>query len=209
MGKRDARVDAFIEKSADFAKPILRHIRELVHAECPQAEEALKWRFPAYMYRGILCITPAFKHHSALIFWQKSIRKSLAAGRAKEDRDGLRKITSLSDLPKDSVLAKCIRESAKLNEGGKQRTEAKPAKRPVVIPANVLNSLKKNKKALAAFKALSPSHQREYVEWIAEAKREETREKRLAGMMKMLTEGKTRHWKYQRSSSPRSTSGGE
>jgi uncharacterized protein YdeI (YjbR/CyaY-like superfamily) len=202
-------VDDFIEKSADFAKPILRHIRKLVHAECPQAEEALKWRYPAYMYRGILCITPAFKHHSALIFWQKSIRKSLASGKAKEERDGLRKITSLSDLPKDSVLAKCIRESAKLNEVGKQRNEAKPAKRSVVVPANVLNSLKKNKKALAAFQALSPSHQREYIEWIAEAKREETREKRLAGMLKMLTEGKTRHWKYERSSSPRSTSGGE
>jgi uncharacterized protein YdeI (YjbR/CyaY-like superfamily) len=198
MGKKDERVDAYIEKSADFAKPILRHVRQLMHKACPQVEETIKWRFPSYVYRGILCITPAFKHHCAVVFWHGSIRDAINKGKAKDARGNLGRIGRLSDLPKDSVLTRAIKESVKLNEKGEKQKVIKPVKRRVVIPAYFMENLKTNKKALAVFQGLGPSHQREYVEWVAEAKRKETRDKRLAAMLPMLTEGKTRNWKYER-----------
>jgi uncharacterized protein YdeI (YjbR/CyaY-like superfamily) len=197
MGKKDERVEAYIEKSADFAKPILRHLRQLIHAACPRVEETIKWRNPAYVYGGILCNTAAFKHHCALVFWHRSIRESLKPNKANARWGELKRISKLSDLPKDSVLTRAIRESMKLNEMGKKREVPKPVKRRLVIPGYFTKVLGKNKKALAIFKGLSPSHQREYVQWIAEAKQEETREKRLATMLQMLTEGKTRNWKYE------------
>jgi uncharacterized protein YdeI (YjbR/CyaY-like superfamily) len=198
MGTKEDRVDAYIEKSADFLRPILRHIRQLIHAACPQAQETIKWRHPTYEYRGILCITPAFKHHCALIFWRKSIRQSLEHSKTKVPWGNIRRIAKLSDLPKDSILTRSIKESAKLNEMGEKHRVSKPTKRHLVIPPYITKALERNKKASAVFQGLSPSHQREYVLWIAQAKREETRDKRLAGMLKMLTEGKTRNWKYER-----------
>jgi uncharacterized protein YdeI (YjbR/CyaY-like superfamily) len=198
MGKKDERVDAYIEKSADFAKPILRHLRQLIHTACPQVEETIKWRNPAYVFGGILCITAAFKHHCALVFWHASIRESLKPAKANAGWGELKRIAKLSDLPKDSVLTRAIRESMKLNEMGKKRETPKPVKRRLVIPGYFKNILDTNKKALAVFQGLSPSHQREYVQWVAEAKRKETRDKRLAAMLPMLTEGKTRNWKYER-----------
>jgi hypothetical protein len=198
MGKKDERVDAYIEKSADFAKPILRHLRQLIHKACPQVDETIKWRFPSYVYRGILCITPAFKHHCAVVFWYGSIRDAINKGKAKDAWGNLGRIGRLSDLPKDSVLTRSIKESVKLNEKGKKRKAIKPAKRSAEVPAYFTKILKTNKKALAVFQGLGPSHQREYVQWIEEAKREETRDKRLAAMLQMLTKGKTRNWKYER-----------
>jgi len=198
MGKKDERVDAFINNSPDFARPILRHVRRLVHAACPQAQETIKWRYPTYEYRGILCITPAFKRHCALIFWQKPIREMLKSAKTNAARGELRRITKPSDLPKDSILTRSIRESAKLNEMRKKHRASKPAKRHLIIPSYITKTLEKDKRASAVFHGLSPSHQREYVQWIAQAKREETRNKRLSAMLKMLSEGKTRNWKYER-----------
>jgi len=198
MGKKDARVDAYIKKSADFEQPILQHIRQLIHAACPQVEETIKWRHPSYVYRGLLCITPAFKHHCALIFWQKEIRHALEHAKTKRAWGNLRKLTTLSDLPSDAVLTQSIVKSAELNESRKKKSAAKPVKRRLVIPVHFMRILRTNQKALAAFQGLAPSHQREYIEWIAEAKRDETRVKRQEAMLKMLCEGITRHWKYER-----------
>jgi uncharacterized protein YdeI (YjbR/CyaY-like superfamily) len=198
MGKKDERVDAYINKAGNFAKPILRHIRQLIHAACPQVEEAMKWRYPSYLYRGILCITPAFKQHCAVVFWHGAIRDAINKGKAKDAWGNLGRIGKFSDLPKDSVLTRAIKESMKLNEVGKKQKVPKSAKRRLAVPGYFTKALGKNRKALTNFKGMSPSHQREYVEWIAEAKREETREKRLAVMLQMLSEGKTRNWKYER-----------
>jgi uncharacterized protein YdeI (YjbR/CyaY-like superfamily) len=198
MGKKDKRVDAYIEKAGDFAKPILRHIRKLVHTVCPEVEETFKWSQPAFMYRGILCISSAFKQHCALVFWQKSVRKSLAAAVGKQDWGGMHKIASMADMPKDSVLTQAIKESMKLNESGVAGGPAQSAKKkPLVIPAFVKKALNSNKTAKEVFAGLSPSHQREYVEWVVGAKREETRDKRLGEMMKLLAQKKSLNWKYQ------------
>jgi uncharacterized protein YdeI (YjbR/CyaY-like superfamily) len=199
MGKKDARVDAYIAKSADFAKPILTYIREVVHSACPDVEETLKWSMPAFMYHGILCGMAAFKEHAAFNMW----KGRLIVGDEK-DRDAMGqfgRLATVSDLPSRKVLAGYIKQAMALNEGGvKVPKVRKPGLERKVIPteppADLAAALKKNAKARATFDGFSPSHKREYVEWIIEAKREETRKRRLEQAVAMLADGKTRNWKY-------------
>ncbi|HSY43204.1 MAG TPA: YdeI/OmpD-associated family protein [Candidatus Acidoferrum sp.] len=189
MPKKSPLVDAYIAKSADFAKPILNRIRKLVHAACPQVEEAIKWSSPFFMYKGVLVAMPAFKQHCALIFWKGKL--ILGKERAK-----YRRLTSLAGLPADKALLGYLRKAVELNEAGVKIPRPK-SKAKIAVPGYLLAALKKNKKALATFEAFSLSHKREYVQWVTEAKREETRARRLKKMIAMLARSKSLHWKYE------------
>ena len=201
MAKKDSRVDACIAKSAPFAQPILKHIRKLVHAGCPEVEETIKWQFPTFMYKGMLCGMAAFKNHCTFGFWKHELifgKEKLAANGEERGMGQFGRITSLSDLPKDAVLLGYIKEAVRLNdEGIKAPSRAKPKKKaPLVVPDYFMKELKKNKKALAVFEGFSYSHKKEYTEWIAEAKAEDTRKRRLETAIQWMTEGKARNWKY-------------
>jgi len=196
MGSRDRRVDAYIAKSEDFAKPILKHLREIVHEACPEAEETMKWSFPHFDYKGMLCAMAAFKQHCTFGFWKGSLivdgnGESLAA------MGQFGRITAISDLPSKRVLAGYVRAAAKLNDEGIKVVRKPKAKKPLAVPAYLKAALMKNRKALGAFASFSPSQKREYVEWIAESKREETRERRLKQAVEWMSQGKTRNWKYE------------
>ncbi len=194
MGKRDDRVDAYIAESADFAKPILTHLRELVHATCPDAEETMKWNFPYFMYKGLLCSMAAFKEHCAFGFWQSV----LVLGEATEGAWSFDRITKLSDLPSKKALAGYIKKAKELNETGvkKPASPKKKAPRALTVPNDLAAALKKNAKAQATFDGFSPSHKRGYIDWITEAKTEATRERRVLTTIEWLAEGKPRNWKY-------------
>jgi uncharacterized protein YdeI (YjbR/CyaY-like superfamily) len=193
MPTRDPRVDAYTAKSADFAKPILKRIRKLVHGACPKVEETLKWGSPFYIYKGILIATPAFKQHCALIFWKGKLIIS------PDQRKKFRRLTSISELPGDKILTSHIRKAMELNESGvKNPAYTRPkTKKKITIPDYFLAALEKNKKALATFENFSPSHKREYVEWITDAKREETRVRRIQTAVKQIAVGRSLNWKYQ------------
>lgn len=200
MGTRDARVDAYIEKSADFAKPVLEHLRALVHATCPDVEETMKWSFPHFMYGGMLCSMASFKAHCAFGFWKGALVLD-DTSRDTEAMGNLGRITSVRDLPPKRTLAGWIRKAMALNEAGvKAPMKRKPAlkKPPLRVPPELVDALARNPKARATFDAFPPSHRKEYVEWVAEAKTEATREKRLETTIEWLSEGKPRHWKYQK-----------
>jgi len=196
--KTDPRVDAYVAGAADFARPILEHLRATVHAACPECEETIKWGFPHFLYEGMLCSMAAFKAHCAFAFWKDALvldekwRRSGAMGH-------LGKITKIRDLPPKKMLLAWLELAVKLNEEGskspRRRILPKP---PVVVPKELAAALKKSARAAARFASLSPSHQRKYADWIAGAKREETRERRLARAMKQITEGKSLSWKYER-----------
>jgi uncharacterized protein YdeI (YjbR/CyaY-like superfamily) len=198
MGKKDPRVDAYIESAADFAKPILNHLRRLVHKVCPEVEETWKWSFPHFIYKGMFCHMAAFKKHCAFGFWHKSARDTIEDNKSGDAMGQLGKITSLADLPRDAVLTRYLKHAMKLNEAGIKSPIKRATPKPLKIPDNVKAALQTNPLARANFKKLSPSHQREYVEWIAEAKREETVNKRLTTMLQWLAEGKSRNWKYEK-----------
>jgi hypothetical protein len=200
MGTHDERVDAYISRAAEFAQPVLSHLRELVHAACPGARETIKWGFPHFEYHGLLCSMAAFKAHCAFGFWHADMR-ALEKAHAK-DMAGMGqfgRITRLSDLPKDATLTALIRKAAAINEQGiKSAHTAKTApKSPAVAPDYLLAALKRSKGALANFNGMSPSHQREYIEWLVDAKRDETRAKRLATAVEWIAEGKSKEWKYR------------
>jgi uncharacterized protein YdeI (YjbR/CyaY-like superfamily) len=197
MTKQDPRIDDYIAQSADFAKPILLRIRKLVHAVCPDVAETIKWGVPFYEHKGILLTTPAFKQHCSLVFWKgRLIFKEFSP--KDNPRKKFRRFTSLADLPHDKILTGYIKQAIALNEAGVKTPRYKPkAKAKLIVPHYFLAALKKNKRALAAFEDFSPSCRREYVEWLTEAKREETRGQRLQTAIEWIAAGKSRHWKYQ------------
>ena len=197
MGTRNPRVDAYVAKQAEFARPILTHIREVVHAACPKVEEDIKWGAPFFMYHGTMCQMAAFKQHVAFGFW----KGALVVGRSSGDDDRAAgqfgRITSVKDLPSKTELTRYIKKAMQINEEGVSVPKAKKARPALPVPAELSAALAKNKKARAAFEAFSPSHQRDYSEWIGEAKREETKAARVAQAVEWIAEGKPRHWKYQ------------
>ena len=204
VGTRHPGVDAYIAKSAPFAQPILSHLRELVHQACPPVEETLKWGFPHFMHHGIVCSMAAFKAHAAFGFWHQAMRESIGAagnapGGAAMGEFG--RITALADLPKDKALAQYIRKAAALNESGEKPARPRPpapkGPRTVDVPEDFAAALGKNRKARAAFEAGSYSFRKEYVMWVGEAKRAETRAKRIATSVEWLADGKSRNWKYE------------
>jgi len=201
------RVDAYLAKVNPFALPIMEHLRTLVHQGCPEVEETIKWSRPFFEYRGtILCNMSAFKEHCSFGFWGEEIGAVLREARVlQEDGMGsLGRITSVKDLPSDKQLLGWIRQTAAFVASG-QHTSPIAARHKVVkapkpaleTPTEFTAALKKNKKASAVFAAFSPSCKREYVEWIADAKRPETRDKRIATAIEWIAEGKQRNWKYQ------------
>lgn len=193
MGKKDARVDAYIAKSADFARPILRHLRKLVHRGCPGVVEEIKWGSPHFQYRGMFCGMAAFQAHCAFGFWNRKLQIEKSGGAAGQ----FGCITKVSDLPSDRVMLGYVRKAADLADRGIHAGPVRKAKKPLPVPAALTAGLKKKKGALAKFRAFSPGARREYSEWILEAKTDATREKRVATASAWIAEGKTRNWKYQ------------
>jgi hypothetical protein len=201
MGKKDERVDAYMARAQPFAQPILKHLRKLVHRACPEVEETLKWSSPTFMYKGILCGMAAFKAHCVFGFWKGTLLEG-TPGRGTEAMGQFGRLTSLADLPDDAALIRLVRRAAALNDEGvkiprvrKPELPRRPAAKP---PAAFLAALRKNTKALATYDAFSPSHKREYVDWIAEAKRDDTRQRRIETSIAWMAAGKNRNWKYER-----------
>jgi uncharacterized protein YdeI (YjbR/CyaY-like superfamily) len=201
------RVDMYIAKSKPFAQPVLEHLRELIHKSCPRVEETIKWSMPFFEYGGvILGNMAAFKEHCSFGFWGKEIGAVLTeAGIVQRGGMGtLGRITSIKDLPSDKQMLSLIRQAAGFIDRGEYTSPmaargkvVKPPKPATETPEELTAALKKNKKASAVFAAFSPSCKREYTDWIADAKRPETREKRVATAVEWIAEGKQRNWKYQ------------
>ena len=196
MGRKNPRVDEYIAKAPAFAKPILVEIRERVHAACPDVEETIKWRQPSFEYKGLMCGMAAFKEHCVFGYWKAPLVLGAAAegANAMGYRD---KITSVADLPSKSAFRAHVRKAMELNEAGITVERPVKARKPeIVVPADFSAAVKKNRKAQATFDEFSPSHRREYIEWVTEAKTDATRAKRLQQTVEWLAEGKPRNWKY-------------
>ena len=197
MGTPDPRVDAYIAKSADFARPILEHLRKAVHAACPSCEETIKWGMPFFMYGGKpLASMAAFKAHCAFGFWRRDTGEAFKAGAAMGQ---FGRIETVIDLPPKAEFAKLVKAQMALvdaGEGSRPKPKGAP-KPPPEAPADLLAALKKNSAARRTYEGFPPGAQREYVEWIVEAKREETRANRIAQAVEWMAEGRKRNWKYE------------
>lgn len=194
---RDPRIDAYIAKSQPFAQPILEHVRKRVHAVLPDADETVKWSMPAYTLGGkIVLITAAFKAHLALNFWRGQELRGEQANAEAMSQFG--RITSMHELPPDGELDRLIREAAELTRSAPAPRKTKSAPKPAPeLHSDFSAALEKAPQAKAVLDGFPPSAQRDYFEWIAEAKQDATRQKRIATAIEWLSEGKRRHWKYQ------------
>ncbi len=199
------KIDGYIAKAQPFARPVLLHLRELLHRACPTIEESIKWGQPFFVYRGaILCHMGAFKAHCTFSFWGKEISAVLCEARvlSEEKSSSFGRITGLGDLPSDKQLLAWIRQAAAFVDSGQYTSPM--AERPkkahakaIEAPVEFKSALKAHSKASAVFEAFNPSCKREYIEWIAEAKRPETQANRIATAIEWIAEGKQRNWKYQ------------
>jgi uncharacterized protein YdeI (YjbR/CyaY-like superfamily) len=193
----DPRVDAYIERQAEFARPILKHLRDVLHAACPDCEETLKWSMPSFMYKGkILAGMAAFKAHATFGFWSAG----LVLSKEEEKMSGMGqfgRLTSLADLPSRATLEALVKKAMKLIDDGVKPPRDKHKKPPFTVPQDLRAAIDAIPAAKATFDAFPPSQQREYADWVADAKRDETRAKRLAQSVEWLAEGKRRNWKYE------------
>lgn len=199
MANRDPRVDTYISRAAGFAQPILNHLRAVVHETCPEVEETMKWNAPTFMYKGMLCGMAAFKQHCAFGFWKGSLVVDSGDGDG-PSAGQFGRIDTLEQLPPRRVLAGYIEKAMRLNEEG---VKAQPKSTPrvvagVEVPDDLTAALARNEAARATFEGFSPSHKREYVEWLTEAKKDETRKRRLETAVQWMSEGRERNWKYVR-----------
>ncbi len=195
---RDPRIDAYIERAAPFAQPILQHVRALVHEACPAVEETIKWGMPTFLHAGgILCGMAAFKRHASFGFWKHA--QVVGEGEPRKGMGSYGKLVSLADLPPKRTLLAHLRRAMALNEAGvKSPARESTPKPPPDTPAELMEALAQSPAAKAAFDAFPPGCRREYIEWIVEAKRAETRSRRVAEAVAWMAEGKRRNWKYER-----------
>lgn len=195
-------VDEYIKNAQPYAQPIIVHLRKLVHKACPTVEEKIKWGMPSFEYKGLMCGFAAFKNHCTFGFWKASLMKDpmlMANAKSEVAMGHLGRITSLKDLPGDAKIIGYIKEAMKLNDEGTKVVKPKTTvKKELIIPNDILISIKKNKKAFLFFEAFSISNKRDYIEWITEAKTDATREKRLTQAIEWIAEGKPRNWKYMK-----------
>ena len=195
---RDERVDAYIERQAEFAKPILTKLRAMVHAACPDCDETLKWSMPSFIYKGsILAGMAAFKAHATFGFWQAKLVVG-QTGREREAMGSFGRLTRVEDLPDEATMAALIHKAMTLVDTGEKAP--RPVKHPkptLETPPDLLEALAANETARATFDDFPPSARRDYLDWLADAKRPETRAKRLAQAVEWMAEGKRRHWKYE------------
>lgn len=200
MPTTDPFVDSYIDNAQDFAKPILTHLRQLVHAACPDVVETKKWSFPHFDYKGMMCSMAAFKEHCAFNFWKQALLDDTAFPAEKTAMGSFGKIKSLKDLPSDKVMKKLIQDAMRLNDSGikLQKTPVSKDKKEVVVPDILKHALETDPRAAETFNNFPYSCKKEYVEWITEAKTDATREKRLATTLEWLAEGKRRNWKYEK-----------
>jgi hypothetical protein len=178
MGRKDPRIDAYIAKSPDFAKPVLKHIRKLVHKADPKVEETVKWGMPAFMHDGIVCGMAAFKQHCAMFFWKGALIVDKKGRRVDAAMGNFGKIRGIKDLPSDSKLVANVRKAVKLNVD------------KVKVPGKL--------KARKAVPLRVPADLNEYVDWIIGAKQPATRDKRLVTAIEWLSAGKNLNWRYEK-----------
>lgn len=201
--KTNNQIDSYISKSAAFARPILEHLRDLVHNACPDVEEKIKWGMPHFDYKGSLCHMAGFKQHCAFGFWKASLMKDpllILNAKSETAMGHLGKIKSIKDLPSDKKLISYIKEAVKLNDDGiKLPSKATSnGKREIETPDYFEKLLKKNRKAFSIFNDFSYSNKKEYIEWIVEAKTDETKNKRMKTAIEWISEGNPRNWKYMK-----------
>ena len=202
MSNRDERIDSYIENAQPFAQPILEHYRETVHEACPEVEEGIKWKYPHFMYKGkILTAMCAFKKHCGMGFWLESEMKTVREYTKDREKNGmftLGKIEKLEDLPSKAKLIAAIKEAMELTDIGVTLKKAEPAKTALPVPDYFEKALKADKKAWEVFDKASPSFRKEYINWLTDAKTETTRNKRMEQAVEWISEGKARHWKYEK-----------
>jgi uncharacterized protein YdeI (YjbR/CyaY-like superfamily) len=198
MGRKDERITAYIAGAPEFARPILKHLRAVVHEACPQVEETLKWKMPSFEYKGLLCGMAAFKQHATFGFWKGRLIVDTNGRKGEEAMGQFGCLTSVRDLPAKRVLVGYVRKAMALNENGITVKRVTKSKSPLATPQDLKTALARSRRASANWDELPPGAKRDYLEWVLEAKQAATRARRIATTVEWVAAGKKRNWKYEK-----------
>lgn len=205
MPAYDPRIDTYISNAADFAQPVLNHLRELIHEACPEVRETVKWSMPYFDYKGLMCGFASFKHHCSFGFWKAALLQDphgVLETAEKAAMGAFGRLTGIDDLPSDKILKALIGDAMRVNDEGVNVAASNRKhvgkKEAIPEPEYLTKLLAESASAKITWDGFPPSHRREYLEWITGAKTAATRDKRLAQALQQLEEGKHRHWKYQK-----------
>ena len=195
---RDPRIDAYIKNAPAVAQPLLTEIRAAVHAACPDVEETIKWRLPTFDHKGIMAGMAAFKEYTTLVLWKAELTKARLSAADRKAVVRADRVEHGDPLPNRAALVRILKAAVAVNEEGLVQPRAMRRKPALKTPAYLAAALKKNPAARATFEAFPPSHRREYIEWITDAKQEATRDRRIAQALEWIAAGKSRNWKYEK-----------
>ncbi len=199
MKNTNSKVDDYIKNAQPFARPILKHIRELMHKGCPELTETIKWGMPHFEYHGVIASMAAFKEHAVFGFWKQDLIPGMKQYiKEKEAMGSWGRITTLQGIPPDKDIIEFVHVAANLNERGIKSPKRAPKPVKFDMPSDFMRAIKANKKAFETYEAFSPSNKRDYAEWINDAKTDETRESRMKTAIEWMSEGKPRMWKYMK-----------
>lgn len=193
----DPRIDAYIARQADFAQPILRHLRGLIHAASPDIAETVKWGMPFFTYRDKnLCNMAGFQRHVAFGFWHDKVAPDGSRGEAMGQFGRIRR---LHDLPDDATIAALLRKAMALIEAGDEpRSGVKTPRAPLPLHPAFSAALDADPAAAATWAGFPPGKVRDYCEWINDAQTDATRDRRIAQAVEWIAAGKGRNWKYEK-----------
>ncbi|MEO9802317.1 MAG: YdeI/OmpD-associated family protein [Reichenbachiella sp.] len=191
------KIDAYLTTVSSEHRPVLELIRKTVNAVDDRIQEDWKWRAPCFSLEGLVCWFVAFKSHVGLNFFKGALIEDIhnAFVESEDEDKGNRMIHFKSiDEVKVKVIQDYVKQAVLLNEQGIKIDF--PKRKTLETPDYLIEALNKNKKAKDVFESFTDAQRKDYIEWLVEAKREETRNKRMTQAIEWIAEGKTRNWKY-------------
>lgn len=178
------QIDEYIAGKEAWARPFLTKLRQLVLTANPKMEQEWKWKAPAFTHHGIVCLLWGFKAHVSLTFSDGNLLddpNQVFDDCGGNEHNRALKLRAGDTIPEKQIVA-WVKSACEINEKGlkPKAKQAAPKAKAVTVSADFDKALKKNKAVKEFFDSLSPSCKRAYTEWVDEAKREETKLKRIA-----------------------------
>jgi hypothetical protein len=191
------RINLYIAELPDWQRKHLVRVRQLIHSTEERIEEAWRGNAPHFDHQGSLIGMHAFKSCVSIWFHKGASLKDGHGLFKLTEKDAEREVRKYKIHEGESINEKAfldlLKQALKVNAAQAGGAETKPTSRALVVPSDMEQVLRKDEQAWAQWEGLAASHKREYVEWITDAKQDETRKRRLAKALEMIRDGQAKN----------------
>jgi hypothetical protein len=195
------QINQYMAELPEWQRRMLVRLRQLIHEAAPEVEEAWRWDKPHFDNAGIMVGLCAFKEHVAVWFHKGALlkdTKKLFEATARTEEKGMRAYKlHEGDKINEAAFLDLVKQAVAVNDKGTKLREAKPTKKALVVPEDLEQVLRKDPTAWANWEAFPVGHRRAYVEWVTDARQEETRKRRIAQSLEKIREGEQQEERHQ------------